>query len=85
MSETLKPGTATSFGFRSWYGDHYYQGTFTGTSANGVFYNGAATYTVTVYNTAHDPASGVKCQSGVFTSEAGSAWMTLNPYSPCSF
>jgi hypothetical protein len=83
-SGTVSP-TATSFGFQSWYGDTLYQGTFSAPSSNGVFYWGTAQYTVTVYNSFRDPASGVKCKSGVFTSAADSAWMVQNPFAPCSF
>ncbi len=76
--------TAVTLHFRSWYGDHYYQGTFTGTSTNGVVYTGVATYTVTAYNVSHDPTSGVRCQSQVFTSQPNDFSLWVLPSSYCS-
>jgi len=75
--------TAVRMSFRSWYADHFYQGTFEGTSSNGVLYPGTALYTVTVYNTAGDPNSGVRCQSGIFTATGAEVTFLKLPVSYC--
>ncbi len=75
--------TQARMSFRSWYGDHFYQGTFEGTSSNGVLYPGTARYTVTVYNTAFDPNSGVLCQSGIYTATGAEVTFLGRPTSYC--
>lgn len=82
-SGTISP-TAVRMSFRSWYGDHYYQGTFEGTSSDGVLYTGTARYTVTAYNAPLDPNSGVRCQSsGILTSTGADVQFRRRPSSTC--
>jgi len=73
-------GTSATLHFRSWIGNEYfYQGTFQGTSTNGVYYRGNATYTVTEYNS----NGTVRCTSQLFTAPTNDVWLNKLPYSYC--
>jgi hypothetical protein len=82
LGGTVSP-THARFFFQSWYNDHFYAGTFDGTSTNGgLTYSGTVSYTVTAYNAPHDPGSGVRCQSPVYTASGSNVYFVRTSV-PC--
>lgn len=81
VSGSMSPTQAT-LNFSSWYGTHFYQGVFRGSSTNQLSYTGTATYTVKVFD--YDGKT-VVCSSPVYTASSSNVTAQFNtrPYSLC--